>query len=378
MGSEAMSSEDLKRKLVALAAHAGAELRAKLPVGETGAVEKAFFERGGLERRIPHWGDPILCDGLVRAAQALGEDSPAKDAIAWFAPRLASGPRLGDWFWFWAAEALPTLDLYQLSGQGAYLDYARTVVDALENRIAHSADGAIMPHSPAAEVWVDAVYFSTPAMARLGRLSGDSAMVERALRQLVLHANHLRDEATGLFWHVAYVDKRSHSPCLWARGNSWFSIAATEVLGEVRMADLERRLAEHVQSVGEIVARQLALVIKLQHRDGLWHTVIDRSDSYLEASATAGFALALGRALRMKLPRLELGAIRQAHANALAAICAKISPEGDFTGVAQQTPPGDFAWYQSIPVATAPFGTGICLMALAEALANRASVAQSR
>lgn len=374
MGSEAVSSEDLKikRNLAALAAHGGAELRAKHRVGETGAVENAFFERGGLERRIPHWGDPILCDGLIHASWALEEISPSEDAIAWFAPRLASGPRLGDWFWFWAAEALPALDLYQLSGQSAYLDYARTVVDALENRIAHTADGAIMPHPPAAEVWVDVVYFSTPAMARLGRLSGDSAMVERALEQLVLHANHLRDEATGLFWHVAYVDKRSHSPCLWARGNSWFSIAATEVLGEVRMADLEHRLAERVQTVSEIVARQLASVIKLQHRDGLWHTVIDRSDSYLEASATAGFALALGRALRMKLPGLELGATRQAHANALAAIRAKISPEGDFTGVAQQTPPGDFAWYQSIPVATAPFGTGICLMALAEAFANRA------
>ena len=106
--------------------------------------------------------------------------------------------------------------------------------------------------------------------------------------------------------------------------------------------------------------------------------MIDRSDSYLEASASAGFALALGRALRMKLPGLDLGATRQAHANAVAAIRAKISPEGDFTGVAQQTPPGDFAWYQSIPVATAPFGTGICLMALAEAFADRARAGQSR
>ena len=79
----------------------------------------------------------------------------------------------------------------------------------------------------------------------------------------------------------------------------------------------------------------------------------------------------------MKLPGLEPGATRQAHANALAAICAKISSEGDFTGVARQTPPGDFAWYQSIPVATAPFGTGICLMGLAEAFANRAPAGQS-
>ena len=372
--SENISTEDLKRCLVALAARGGAELEAKESgsIGRTGLVEKAFFERGGLERKIPHWGDAILCDGMVYATRALTEDSPAEDAIAWFAPRLKDGPRLSDWFWFWAAQALPAINIYLLTGESAYLDYARTVVDALENRIAHTADGAIMPHPPAVEVWVDVVYFSTPAMARLGRLSGNSAIVERALDQLLLHARYLRDDATGLFWHAAYVDKRSHSPCLWARGNSWYSVATTEVLGEVRMAGLDYRLADKVSHLTNIVTRQLKSVIKLQHRDGLWHTVIARPDSYLEASASAGFALALGRALRMKLSGLDLDAATQAHANALAAICAKITPQGDFTGVAQQTPPGDFDWYQSIPVSTAPFGTGICLMALAEAMANRA------
>ena len=363
-----MDREDLKRRLAALAGHASAELRAKQRSRETSTVEKAFFEASRLARTIPHWGDAILCDGLIYAARALKDDAPAREAIAWFAPRLASSPRFGDWFWFWAAEGLAAVDLFQLTGQNTYLDYARAVVNNLENRLAHTEDGAFMPHPPNLEVWVDVVYFSTPAMARLGRVSGDHAVVARALKQLVLHANHLRDEASGLFWHVAYVDKHSHSACLWARGNSWYSIAATEVLNEVRMAGLERELGEQFEAVSKIVARQLASVIKLQDRSGLWHTVIDRPDSYLEASATAGFTLALGRAARMNLAGLEPAAVKRAHADALAAICAKIDSEGDFTGVAQQTPPGDFSWYQSIPFATAPFGTGICLMALSEAL----------
>jgi transketolase len=58
----------------------------------------------------------------------------------------------------------------------------------------------------------------------------------------------------------------------------------------------------------------------------------------------------------------------QSYARALAGICTKINELGEFTGVSQQTPPGDFAHYQSIEVATAPFGTGVCMMALAEAL----------
>jgi unsaturated rhamnogalacturonyl hydrolase len=365
-----MNAQDLKTSLAALASHAAAELRAKHRPGETISVEKAFFKGSELARTTPHWGDAIMCDGLVRASRVLHDEVPAQTAIAWFAPRLAGGARTGDWFWFWAAEGLAAIDLYQYCGEAPYLDFARGVVDALENRIAHTPDGAIMPHPPNLEVWVDVVYFSTPAMARLGRLTGDKAMVGRALRQLMLHAKHLRDDATGLFWHVAYVDKHSHSACLWARGNSWFSVAATEVLGEVRTAKLENELAAQVRDVSETVARQLASVIKLQDREGLWHTVIDRPDSYLEASATAGFALALGRALKLGLAGLDPEAVKQAHSRALAAVCAKINSEGDFTGVAEQTPPGDFAWYQSIPVGTAPFGTGICLMALAEGLSE--------
>jgi len=365
-----MDAQDSKTKLAALAAHAAAELRAKRRPGETTSVEKAFFKGSELARTTPHWGDAIMCDGLVRASRALEDDAPARTAIEWFKPRLAGGARIADWFWFWAAEGLAAIDLYQYCGEAAYLEFARGVVDALENRIAHAPDGAIMPHPPNVEVWVDVVYFSTPAMARLGRLTGDKAMISRALTQLMLHAKHLRDHASGLFWHVAYVDKRSHSACLWARGNSWFSIAATEVLGEVRAAKLETEMASQVREVSETVARQLASVIKLQDRSGLWHTVIDRPDSYLEASATAGFTLALGRALKLNLPGLDLDATRQAHAAALTAVCGKINSEGDFTGVAEQTPPGDFAWYQSIPVGTAPFGTGICLIALAESLSE--------
>ena len=96
--------------------------------------------------------------------------------------------------------------------------------------------------------------------------------------------------------------------------------------------------------------------------------MIDRDDSYLEASSAAGFALALGRALRTRLPGLDEARARDAYSRALGAICAKIDSHGAFTDVSQQTPPGDFAFYNSIEVGTAPFATGVCMMALSEAV----------
>jgi len=340
--------------------------------------------RGSLERlaehsaqelisKSPHWGDAIMCDGLLYAARALGTDAPAKSAGAWFGPKLAAGPNLKGWFWFWSAEALPALGLHQATGKSEYLDYARAVMDAVDKTL-HTPDGVPVPHPPAVEVWVDVVYFVAPAMARLAALTGDEKLAEGALDQVLLHLKHLADPVTDLLWHVAYVEKQTHSPCLWARGNSWFSIAASQVLGDLRSARLQSRFAGKAEDVGIALARQLNSIAPLQDVDtGLWHTVLEQPTSYLESSASAGFALAFGRALGLDLDRFNSFRAGRTYAKAISAICSKINRKGEFTGVSQQTPPGDFAHYQSIEVGTAPFGSGVCMMALAEALEHQAA-----
>ena len=103
----------------------------------------------------PHWGDAILCDGLLSAAMPLGKGEPIRAAEKWFAPKLAQGPRLNGWFWFWAAEALPALDLNIMTHDPRYLEYARTIVEFMENTAARTPDGAFVPHPPALEVWID-------------------------------------------------------------------------------------------------------------------------------------------------------------------------------------------------------------------------------
>jgi unsaturated rhamnogalacturonyl hydrolase len=317
----------------------------------------------------PHWGDAILCDGLLYAARALKIESPVEHAIKWFAPKLSTGPNTDGWFWFWAAEALPALDLHLKTGKREYLEYARIIIDAVQHKATHTSDGAPVPHPPAIEVWVDVAYFVAPAMALIGRIESDASMIETGFDQMLIHARHLRDPRTSLMWHVAYPETKTHSPCLWARGNSWFSIAAAQVIEEASAAGVEARLGAKLDDLGIELAHQLNTITSLQDREtGLWHTVMERPESYLEASASAGFALALRRALQLNLEKFNRFRAENAYSRALAGICAKIIDQGEFTGVSQQTPPGDFAHYQSIEVGTAPFGTGVCMMALSEAL----------
>jgi rhamnogalacturonyl hydrolase YesR len=333
---------------------------------------RPVFERlarrsgGELLVKEPHWGDAILCDALVEASATLDSDAPLQAAIGWFEPRLSRGPKLTGWFWFWAAEALAAVDLHLVTHRADFLNYAREVVAGFETTATRTTDGAVVPHPPALEVWVDVAYFTAPAMAALGRLLKDDDLLERALDQLLVHHKYLVDLHTGLCWHVAYADKGTHSQCLWARGNSWFAIAAAQVLGVLGSQARVARFESKVASLEVALARQLNAVVGLQDESGLWHTVIDRKDSYLESSAAAGFALALGRALAHRIPGLNRESASAAYERAIAVICSKVNERGDFVGVSQQTPPGDFAFYNSIKVGTAPFGAGICMMALSE------------
>jgi len=316
-----------------------------------------------LGEKRPHWGDAILADGLLYASDRLGDrallDAPAR----WFAAKLEAGPRLDGWFWFWAAEALPAIDLYQRTRQRELLDYARKIADGFA-AAPRTPGGAIVPHPPALETWVDVAYFTAPALSRLGTVLADRDLVERALDQVLAHQRALLDPASGLMWHVAYTERATHSPCLWARGNSWYAIAATQVLAE--SGDAVRAKAEEIRGV---LASQLGAIIALQDRSGLWHTVIDRPETYLEASCAAGFALALGRALAMKLDGLDRDRAASSYQSALEAVCAKVTGDGELTQVSQQTPPGDAAHYNSIEVGPASYGAGVALMALAERLA---------
>jgi unsaturated rhamnogalacturonyl hydrolase len=111
-------------------------------------------------------------------------------------------------------------------------------------------------------------------------------------------------------------------------------------------------------------------VVRLQDASGLWHTVLDRPDSYLETSCAAMFALAIvggvqrgpdGRSLLQGgwLPAEMLASARRAWDG----VRAQVTPEGRVTGVSAGTPPGDFETYQKVPLGSQTFGTGLVLLA---------------
>ncbi|MEO5959629.1 MAG: glycoside hydrolase family 88 protein, partial [Opitutaceae bacterium] len=116
----------------------------------------------------------------------------------------------------------------------------------------------------------------------------------------------------------------------------------------------------------EIYRAHIRGLAERQGKDGRWHQLLDRPDSYLETSATAMFAFAIARGVN----RGWLDA--QAHAPmailAWNAVTTQVNATGQIENVCVGTGMGfDPAFYYARPVSNvAPHGPGPVLLAGAE------------
>ena len=105
--------------------------------------------------------------------------------------------------------------------------------------------------------------------------------------------------------------------------------------------------------------------MKYQDKGGMWHTLVDDPDSYVEASATCGFAYGLLRASRMGLidPEYSECALR-----ALSPVLSLIGEKGEVSQVSYGTPMGrttkDF--YKNIELRRMPYGQALAMLFLLE------------
>jgi len=307
-----------------------------------------------------HWGDGILMLGLLEAADALGEERYAQGARRWLDAHLAEGVNLADGAtWDWGALPLPALALYRRSREEPYLAVARQVCEHITTKARRTADGAVVTHAGRPQLWVDSMYFTAPGLVWTAAVTGEQRYVDEALREVEVHASHLLDASTGLFRHMWDEESGQRSPCPWARGNAWAALATLEVVNALP-PDHPRRA-----SLAEMLRRQMEAVVRLQDASGLWHTVLDRPDSYLETSCAAMFALAILRDVHGGVPQggwLPAEMLASAR-RAWDGVRAQVTPEGRVTGVSAGTPPGDLETYQRVPLGSQTFGTGFVLLA---------------
>ncbi|RDW73445.1 hypothetical protein BP6252_07352 [Coleophoma cylindrospora] len=219
------------------------------------------------------------------------------------------------------------------------------------------------------ELWDDTLMMTVLPLAKIGQVLHRPAYIEEAKRQFLLHIQYLFDAKTGLFFHGWIFQGGSghnFANARWARGNAWLTIAIPEFL---ELLDLPAEDAFRQHLVATLQA-QVDALCALQNPDGLWRTLLDEPEaegSYVESSATAGFAFGMLKAVRLRLVSGE--PYREAAVRAIKAVLRNVSPEGELLNVSFGTAMGhDLQHYKDIERTSMPYGQALAMMALTEFL----------
>lgn len=228
----------------------------------------------------------------------------------------------------------------------------------------------------AGQLWDDTLVMTVLPLAKIGKVLGVERYVQEAKYQLLLHIKYLYDAETGLWFHGWTFDGRHHfAGAHWARGNCWITLAIPllfHVLGkdDADTADRGSSFARHLVSTLEA---QLDALLPLQDpATGLWHTLLRYKDSYVESSATAGFAAGVYLALRFGLigDAEKQKAYKGMADAALKGVIGMIAEDGEVQQTSFGTAMGhDLDFYRKIAITPMPYGQALALLAIVEKMA---------
>jgi unsaturated rhamnogalacturonyl hydrolase len=213
------------------------------------------------------------------------------------------------------------------------------------------------------QMWDDTLMMSVLPLAKIGKLLNKPDYVEEAKYQFLTHIQYLMDTKSGLWFHGwTFEDNHNFAEALWARGNSWITIVIPEFIELLALAENDP-IRRFLLSVLE---RQVKALSELQHRDGLWHTLLDDSSSYLEASASAGFAYGILKAVRKRYLSKDYLPVAE---KAIQAVCNNIDDQGELQNTSFGTAMGeDLAYYKNIKITSMPYGQAMAILCLSEYL----------
>lgn len=223
-------------------------------------------------------------------------------------------------------------------------DIIERYYDIVENHTYRLADGTIARNRPHHNsVWLDDMFMALPSMAARSAYTNDPKQLDEAARIAGLFIDRMWIPEKGIFRH-GYVEGLEHEPSMaWGRANGWAILTMCQLLDAMpenhpQRAKILSTIKEHIKGLSQ-----------LQGRDGFWHQLLDRNDSYEETSATAIFAYCIAHAVnQVWVEAVTYGPVAQL---AWEAVASKINDKGEVEGVCVGTGMGfDPAYYYYRPV----------------------------
>ncbi|WP_380182329.1 glycoside hydrolase family 105 protein [Kalamiella sp. sgz302252] len=311
------------------------------------------------------WTHGIGLYGIHRYYRQTGDDRLRAIIDNWFSDRFAEGSTTRN-----VNTVCPFLTLayrYEETRDPRWLPYLESWADWIMHAMPRTRmDG--LQHITLAEenhqqLWDDTLMMSVMPLAKIGKLLNRPEYVEEAKYQFLLHTQHLMDKETGLWFHGwTFEGNHNFANARWARGNSWLTIVIPEFLELLDLPETDATRRYLIQ----VLNCQLAALEKCQDESGLWHTLLDDPDSYLEASATAGFAFGMLKAARRHYADARYIKVAE---KAIKGLISRINKDGELTQVSFGTGMGkDLEFYRQIPLTSMPYGQAMAILCLVEYL----------
>ena len=235
--------------------------------------------------------------------------------------------------------------------------YADYIINK-EYRLADGTFARLRPHKNT--VWLDDMFMGIPTLVQMGRLTGEQRYFDEAVRQIKQFRKRMFVEEKGLFRHGWVEAMQPHTAFHWGRANGWAVLTMCEVLDALPKDHAGRA------EILELLRAHIAGLARLQQKDGYWHQLLDRNDTYLEASCTAIFTYCIAHAINQGwIDALAYGPVAQLGWHAVE---RSINEKGQVENVCVGTGMGfDPAFYAYRPVhVMAAHGYGPALWAGAE------------
>ncbi len=242
--------------------------------------------------------------------------------------------------------------------QSALMPLIENFLQYISTKEFRLADGTLARNRPQQNsLWLDDLYMAVPALAQMGKLTGDGKYYDDAVKQIQQFTARMFNKEKGVYMHGWVQGMQEHPQYHWARANGWAILAMVELLDVLPENHPERnnilaQLRAHIKGIASY-----------QSDKGLWHQLLDRNDSYLETSATAIYTYCIAHAIN----KGWIDGVAYAPVAALgwAGVSTKVNAMGQVEGVCVGTGMGfDPAFYYYRPVNVfAAHGYGPVLLA---------------
>jgi len=307
------------------------------------------------------WPQGVGMYGMYKYYKELGETSYRDFLISWYDRNIKKG--LPEKNVNTMCPMLTLAFLAEETGRKDYLDlcseWAQWVMEEMPRTEGGGIQHIVSGEENHNQVWIDTLFMTVLFLAKMGLLINRPDYIEEAKFQFLFHIKYLADRDSGFWFHGWTFDGRHNfAKALWARGNCWYTIASVEL---IEMLGLEGAIKRYLLNTLEF---QVQALQKTQDASGGWHTLLDDPDSYLEASAVAGFGYGILKAVRLGLIDKKY---KEIGVKALNYLIDNVAEDGEVQNVSYGTGMGKtLDAYRVIPICPMTYGQSLALLILTE------------